>query len=246
METKQGLHACKDGRIMMQNVFTFWEGKMPAYISLCMRTWKVSPIILNYHNLGDWTDLSVDKLQGFTLPQIADCIRVHVLRDNGGYWLDTDTIMLSNLPTENICGYSNERTNTIGFLHTEPHSDMFEKWAKYQDHVIENKNKIVNVHKWDIFGNRFTDDYVKTHTDIKIHDVTFCWPETYMIDTSISRHEKYKKFYFNMNFKLSDIIPTRLLMLHNSWTPSWYKNAESQDVLSYNVTLSNILRELLS
>lgn len=227
------------------SIFTFWEGQMPDYIKLCMKTWDFDYTVLNYQNLHDYIDIPVDKLQSFTLPQIADVVRVHVLRDYGGYWLDTDTILIDKLPNANICGYKDKRTNTIGFLHTEPHSDMFTAWAEYQDYVIEHPDKVSDLHKWDIFGNRFTDDYVKLHEDIKIHDVTYCWPETYMVDADCSRHSKYTKFYFGWNFNLSDIMPTRMIMLHNSWTPTWYKNSEETDVLRYTCTLSNILREVL-
>ena len=72
-------------------VYTFWEGEMPDYIKLCMYTWHFPVTILNYDNLNNYTDLQItSQLERFTLPQIADCVRVHVLRDQGGYWLDAD------------------------------------------------------------------------------------------------------------------------------------------------------------
>lgn len=69
-------------------IFTFWEGKMPEYIRLCMRTWKFQYTVLNYDNLKEFTDFDIENTKRFTLPQIADAVRVHVLRDNGGYWLE--------------------------------------------------------------------------------------------------------------------------------------------------------------
>lgn len=228
----------------METVFTFWEGQMPDYIKLCMKTWNFDYILLTYDNLKDYIDIPLDKLQSFTLPQIADVIRVHVLRDYGGYWLDTDTIMLDELPKENICGYVKDRTNTIGFLHTDPHSDMFTEWAEYQDHVIENQESVPYMHNWNIFGNKFTDDYVKLHEEIKIHDITNCWPEVYKVNVRSSRAYKYKALYFTYNFKLKDFNKTNMLMLHNSWTPDWYKRLSEKDVLKQQCTLSNILREV--
>lgn len=228
----------------METVFTFWEGTMPDYIKLCMKTWEFDYTVLNYSNVRDYIDIPLDKLQTFTLPQIADVIRVHVLRDYGGYWLDTDTIMLGELPKENICGYVKDRTNTIGFLHTELHSDMFTEWVEYQDHVIENQDHIPYVHNWNIFGNKFTDDYVKLHEEIKIHDITNCWPEVYKVNVRSSRAYKYKALYFTYNLHLKDFNKTNMLMLHNSWTPDWYKRLSEKDVLKQQCTLSNILREV--
>ena len=229
-------------------IYTFWEGKMPAYIKLCMQTWKHDYTMLTYDNLNQYTDLPIDKLRKhFTLPQVADIVRVHVLRDNGGYWLDTDTIMITDeLPTENMMGFVEERTNTIGYLYTEAHSDMFEAWANYQDHIMKRAD-LGNISlTWDIVGNRFTDPYVMNYRNISICDVSNKWAETYMIDDLMSRYDKYRRLYFGTSYKLSDFKPTNMLMLHNSWTPQWYKDiATKEEVLSEACTLSNILREVI-
>ena len=217
---------------------------MPAYIKLCMYTWKVPCTVLNYDNLSYYTDLRVTpSLTRFSLPQIADVVRVHVLRDQGGYWLDADTIMVTGkLPDANMIGDPVERTNTIGYLRTDPHSDMYTEWAEYQDGVIRNANAS---HHWSVMGNDFTDAYVKSHPEITICSVANCWPETYMIKGDILRHEKYFKLYFEENYRLSDFKPTDMLMLHNSWTPDWYKNFSEHEVMAINCTLSNVLKDVL-
>lgn len=226
-------------------VYTFWEGYMPEYLKLCMKTWKFDYKVLNYSNVNQYTDLPIEKLHPFTLPQIADIVRVHVLRDNGGYWLDTDTIMLSDkLPTEDMMGYAGQRTNTIGYLHTKPHSKMFEEWAYYQDKVIDSADLETVSLSWDIVGNRFTDPYVLNHKEISICDVSNKWIETYMVNEDWSRYDKYRHFYFNTSYHLSDIKPTNMIMLHNSWTPDYYKTASKEAVLTDVCTLSNILKEV--
>ena len=219
-------------------IFTFWEGTMPAYIQLCMETWDVPHVVLNYSNLHFYTDLPVDdRLKRFSLAQIADVVRVHVLRDQGGYWLDADTILTTDkLPDGMITGDPIKKTNTIGFLHTEPCSEMFTEWAAYQDHVIADPNAS---HHWSVMGNRFTDPYLKTH-DVPIVTVWPYWPETAGQD--IKRYEKYISFYFYESHKID--MPD-MLMLHNSWTPQWYKNKTREQVLEHDSTLSNILREVL-
>ena len=227
----------------MNNVFTFWEGKIPGYIKLCLDTWKVPFTVLNYENLHNYTDLPIEPLQRFTLPQIADCVRVHVLRDQGGYWLDADTIMLSGkLPKVTILGDQETRINTIGMLCADYYPEMFKEWATYQDAVVRDPNCS---HHWSVMGNAFTDPYLKEHTEVDIGDIWNCWPETYMVLGTIDRWDKYSKFYFEESHKLSDLRQTDLLMLHNSWTPAWYKKLSAYAVLEYNFTLSNILKEVL-
>ena len=231
----------------MDKIFTFWEGQIPSYIKLCIDTWMFPYIILNYENLHHYTDLQITpELKRFTLPQIADCVRVHVLRDQGGYWLDADTIMVTDvLPTETMIGNPIMRTNTIGYLHADsPHTPMFDEWATYQDAVI--KDPYSTSQLWSIMGNSFTDVYVKKHTYISICDVEKCWPEVYMVEEDVPRYNKYKHFYFGMTYSLSDIKPTNMLMLHNSWTPDWYKKLSAEEILKDDKhTLSNILREVL-
>lgn len=224
-------------------IFTFWEGPMPAYIKLCMETWKLPYTLLNYDNLGQYTEFDINRAKRFTLPQIADCVRVHVLRDNGGYWLDADTIMISGkLPDTDMVGDPEQRTNSIGLLWSEPDSHMFTEWAKFQDEII---NGWDTSPYWATMGNAFTDDYVKRHTQVRIYPIADYWPEVYMVEGDIPRWQKYRRFYFEERYSLDDIRPTDLLMLHNSWTPEWYKTLPECKVLDANCTMSNILREVL-
>lgn len=234
------------GKDEMTKVFTFWEGPMPAYIRLCMQTWPFKFEILNFSNLHQYTDLQADdRLKRFSLPQIADCVRVHVLRDQGGYWLDADTIMVTDkLPVETIMGNSQTRANTIGYLYAhKAHMPMFDEWAAYQDKVLEDPHASLN---WDVMGNAFTDKYLKEHPEVTIAPIDPCWPEVYMVDENINRKDKYQKFYFDRRCNLTDLRPTDMIMLHNSWTPGWYKKLGTIEVLTNGCTLSNILVELIS
>lgn len=232
----------------MNTIYTFWEGKMPEYLKLCLDTWKFPFVILNYKNLPQYTDKIPEKIKQLSLPKIADYVRVHVLRDNGGYWLDTDTVMLSNnLPEECILGNNTTRENSVGYLNAkEPHDDFFETWAAFQDWKLD---KIPNMNKditnWNVMGNAFTDNYLKEHKEIVLGNREKTFPETYLISGNIPRPAKYQKFYFGTNFTLKDVKDkTEMLMLHNSWTPEWYKKLSKEQALNQKCTLSNILREL--
>ena len=224
-------------------VFTFWEGKMPGYIKLCMDTWKVPYTVLTYGNVLNYTDIDINRAKRFTLPQIADCVRAHVLRDQGGYWLDADTIMITGkLPDTDMVGDPEQRTNSIGLLWSEPRSQMFTEWARFQDEIISGNDTSTY---WALMGNAYTDEYVKRHEEVRIFPIKDYYPETYMVRDNIPRWQKYRRFYFEERHTLSDMRPTDLLMLHNSWTPEWYKNKLELEALDVNCTISNILREVL-
>ena len=198
-----------------------------------MSSWKFNFIELGFHNLNKYTNLNIKRLKQFPLQQISDVVRVHVLRDNGGTWLDADTIATGELPTETLLGNPKTRENTIGFLNA--HNEMFVEWAKFQDEILNGNETPTH---WSTFGNAFTDDYLKQHTEIKIGCVDECWPETKLAGTN--RMLKYQEFYFNRSYHLKP----RLLMLHNSWTPMWYKELSRREVLATDCTLSNILNEI--
>lgn len=229
-------------------IYTFWEGKMPSYIMLCLKTWDIQHIdytVVNYENLHKFTDLDVEKLKSnrrFALYHIADIVRAHILRDNGGIWLDADTILLSNhMPASNMLGIPQNRGGSIAFLQTEPHTDMYERWSTYQDAIIASLECDTT---WDMVGNAFVDDYTKQHSEITIEDINKYWPEIAMIPYNIPRKDKYQQFYFDRQYVLSCIEHDSMLMLHNSWTPEWYKQLSVNDVLSNNCTMSNILKEV--
>jgi hypothetical protein len=235
---------------MSNTIYTFWEGTMPEYLQLCMRTWKFPYVMLNYNNVQEYIGKLPEKLLQLTLPKIADYIRVHVLNKFGGYWLDTDTIMLNdNLPQCNIMGMPSNRSHTIGFLYTEPQSDMYKAWTKYQDDVVQKLPimKQGDTTPWNIMGNNFTDAYVAAHEEICIGDIKTYWPETYMVAGDAPRREKYIKFYFESNYRIDDLDNERpnMLMLHNSWTPKWYKQLNMDAVRTNKCTLSNIINARL-
>ena len=155
-------------------------------------------------------------------------------------------MLTEDLPEESILGNNETRINTTGYLRAESHSDFFETWALFQDWKL---NKLPNMKKdttsWNIMGNAFTNFYLKEHKEIKIGNLDQNWPENYMINSNAEHKIKYQKFYFNSNFNLKDIKnKTNMLMLHNSWTPDWYKKLSKVQVLNQKCTLSNILREL--
>ena len=232
---------------MVHKFIHFGKVKMPAYLKLCLDTWKFKFTILTYQNVEKFTDPIPAKLKQLSLPKVADYIRVHVLRDSGGYWLDTDTIMLTDiLPNESILGDNKTRGNTIGYLCNVSHSSFFHAWADYQEQILNKLSINTNKTTWDIMGNAFTNKYLKEHPEIVIGNLSTHWPETYMITGDIPRPQKYEKFYFQENYTLDDLPhETGMLMLHNSWTPVSYKSLNKQDVFAQKCTLSNILRALL-
>jgi hypothetical protein len=221
-------------------VYTFWEGQMPAYIKFCLETWQFPFTVLNYDNLNEHTDIDIESVQQYSLPQISDIVRAHVLRDNGGWWLDADTIMVTDkLMAENVIGTLETRHCDTGVCHGEKGDDFFVQWAEYQDKQIGKPST-----GWSMFVNDFTDKYIREHEEIQIYDVKRCCPE--LRYWSPWNHEvRYQKFYFEDERHLADFPDVEMFVLHNSWTPQMFKWGRSEmDIFYGRCTMSNLLREV--
>ncbi len=248
-------------------IFTFWEpkDKIPAYLQLCMKTWEkyiddAEIIILDYSNLSEYVDMSeyLDELTDgrFSLPQIADAVRIAVLNQHGGLWLDCDTIVLSKKFENRIMsdketvliGNPERRKVSIGVIKSVSNSKMLIDWVDYQKYVIKNFNR-TQENFWSYLGNSFTDPYLESHfSDVEIKPIGSFWPELYvrgLSDEANSHPEKYREFYFEKSFNLCDLKETEMLMLHNSWTPPRFKEMTEEEFLKQDCTISNILCEAL-
>lgn len=224
-----------------------------------METWKKldnEVIELDFATINDFTDTFInnEELKRFSLPQMSDYVRIHVLRDQGGYWLDADTIIFDGeLPTTEkdvmLVGNPEKKTVSIGMLKTKPHSQMFDTWAKNQDREFRSgknyDNSFPNIWRWNLFGNSFLDKYVNAGNDFEIVPIDKYYPELQQVTGDEHHMYKYQRFYFDRSYNYDDIEPISLLMLHNSWTPQFYKDLSVRAVLSNHCTMSNMLREAL-
>ncbi len=94
-----------DSAATTPRIFTFWEPRsnMPAYIRLCLDTWKkhlagYEVVMLDYANLHEYLppkDIESILSKSMTLAKQSDCIRAALLARHGGIWLDADTIITS-------------------------------------------------------------------------------------------------------------------------------------------------------
>ncbi|MDR1477253.1 MAG: capsular polysaccharide synthesis protein [Rickettsiales bacterium] len=90
---------------MKKTIFTFWEpaDAMPAYIRLCIETWRrhlpeYEIVVLDYSNIYKYIpkDLYDDVLwTDFSIAKQSDALTAALLERHGGIWLDADTVITS-------------------------------------------------------------------------------------------------------------------------------------------------------
>ncbi len=95
---------------------------------------------------------------------------------------------------------------------------------------------------WGYLGNACIDTYVKVFKDeIKIINRNEVMPE---LSIGINSPNTYVNYYFLQNKHLKDI-EINMMLLHNSWTPDFYKKLSLEELLQIDCTMSNVLCEVL-
>lgn len=245
-------------------VYTFWEPResIPYYLRLCMETWKkflpnATIVLLDYKNIGELLDvrelgLNLFGDRRFSPMHISDALRVALLAKRGGVWLDIDTIILSSDAEKYFFPDEKHRTIFFGdtngagcytaFINTPPAAFCMTLWREFNSEKLWNLNASTAV-EWDFFSNAFINDYIQHFPDeIKILDNRSVMPE--IPSGVVSTAEAYVKYYFLENFHLADV-ESKLLLLHNSWTPPFFKRLPPNDLFRLDCTLINILAEAL-
>lgn len=99
-------------------LWVYWEGNMPPYIKLCIESIKKCDkyfelTLLNEKNVFDYLPNLRKDIDELLVAQKADYIRVSVLYEYGGLWLDADTLVLTDLKP--IFDKLNEKVDYVGF-----------------------------------------------------------------------------------------------------------------------------------
>ncbi len=149
------------------NVFIFWVGddyKVIKFLRALIyhhsdggKNYKVH--LLNYENLNNYVDKIPDYFWKLSLPHQADWIRVEVICKWGGLWLDSDTIVLSDLSDVFNTIKSNEgilvkdtayKRNSLinGVFGSKPQTRLMLEWRSRINSILENKTNI----KWNEIG----------------------------------------------------------------------------------------------
>lgn len=109
----------------MIDVWTYWAGPMPDWISTCLRSMircckRTQINVLTPDNLPSWIELPRRWLD--LPPGVGtDCLRSALLAQRGGFWIDADTIMIRD-PIE-VLMHGRDRF-------------LYSKWPASPDRVI--------------------------------------------------------------------------------------------------------------
>lgn len=88
--------------LIPKKIWVFWEGTMPKIVDDCLSTMKKMHqeydfVIINNNNLSNYCDIYFEELGVITPQQKSDLIRLNLLYNYGGYWLDASIILYEKL-----------------------------------------------------------------------------------------------------------------------------------------------------
>ena len=251
-------------------IFTFWHDRnsIPGYLKLCMKTHRKfiknhELVFLDYSNLKDYTDIQsqpywqklLDGKFGAGLAAIVDVIRIHILAEHGGMWMDLDTIITSDDFEKNYLDFqtdkdvscfstSTDAVPTFGCIISKKPSEFINYAKKEQIRRIEHPTD--ECHRWFYFANGVFEPYFMKHKD---EFNIFNSRKMYLEYQNLKQWGcgPYRKFWFEQNVQSEEIMKNQIppvVFLHNSWTPDEIKKMDENTFLSRKSTMSNLLEHL--
>jgi hypothetical protein len=254
---------------------------MPAYLSLCLKTWKkyvpvnYKIIILDYSNLSDYLDKKLINqilCKYMTLPIQADAIRVAILHKYGGFWMDTDILIINSKFINMFYGsdlimFGDSKAQFkqhIGFIYASSNSTILKAWLNiiiYRVKIFKRNltlkrlfpNKYFNnLYKqskhWSYLGNGILDKLVNNSSEKEFkrieRDDVYALPD--QIFDKKDSYTQYINFYFSSVKTIPKLKRCKgVLYLHNSWTPRKYKKMSEKQFLRQDIVLAHLISKAL-
>ncbi len=140
-------------------IWIYWDNELPELIQKCIKnTQKLNPsyqlIILNNANIHQYSKIDFSEYNQLTPQLQSDLLRLNLLYNNGGIWLDASVVLYQDLDwIEDLChrnqtssfGYYRYSNTTIKefpvieswLLATEKKNIFFKLWFEELDYAIK-------------------------------------------------------------------------------------------------------------
>ncbi len=165
----------------MNNVYLYWVGNEYKLIKILRNMIYMHSTngkgynvhLINHDNVKEYIPDIPDYFYKLQPAHQADFLRVYILCDKGGIWLDSDTLVVDKLDElfDNIDkknGFFIKQENSIsnGIFGTKPNTELMKQWKK---EMLDILNKGINIHWTEIGSNLLTNfknnspDYFKNY-----------------------------------------------------------------------------------
>lgn len=229
-----------------------------------MKTWRRAGgdvVLLDYSSVRKYAAVAVDdKLTRLPLPQQADYIRICILNQNAGIWMDTDTLVLGppkhalGLLEENevvLAGKPQIPTAFLNFVASSRPGTSFMGTLQEEMEALVRTPQLPEDLPWDYVGGPYY-RRVKAGVDEGSKVAIFDAVEHRFFQEAVHGkglgRKNYLNFWFRneLDFHPQLVADASVVLLHNSWTPKRYKAlVANKDVWIRGEMLSAYLRYAL-
>jgi hypothetical protein len=239
------------------NVFLYWVGNdyklikiLRDIIYLHSKKGKNYTVhLLNKDNIKKYITNIPDYFNDLLPAHQADFIRVNVICDYGGIWLDSDTLVMDNLNSlfdiiKNKDGFfilENNTTLSNGVFGSKPNTPLMLEWKTKILNILNTKKQNIN---WTEIGNSLLENIKHNHSDYYNNYKIFNGLDNmYPVDWNNCVEEFITKSYDNYKTIEKDFQP--LIVLVNSV----YKELETKtedEILNNNIPLKFFINKSFS
>lgn len=164
-----------------RNIFLYWVGKEYKLISVLRnliylhsnngKGYKVH--LINQKNINEYVKVIPDYFYTLNYAHQADYVRVHVVYDYGGIWLDSDSLVMNSLDSlfdivENQNGFFIKENNDVlwnGIFGSKKNTPLLLEWKNRMKHVLDAKKSSID---WTQIGNAMLQDI--KHSNPRLYD----------------------------------------------------------------------------
>ncbi len=163
-------------------IYTYWHDKcLPPFVKKCVNSWKrhnpsYKIVVLNKYNVSKYIPFDIYKLKfADTQQRISDFIRLYLISEYGGFWLDS-TIYL-NKSLDWVHSYQvNENSEFIGFkingcgdFTGELKKPIIESWfltaIPKSNYMLDWKEAFYSINNYDTIDDYIS--FIESKTDLK-------------------------------------------------------------------------------
>lgn len=224
---------------MKPNLYYYWEGPQPDWIWLCLQTIKkhcsdnFKLHILNEKNTPVFTSLPPEYYQIKKPAHKTDFLKAKLVYENGGFWIDADTIVLSDFSDWTSYFARNDFIGTPGFFGGPKKSPTIGEWLAEQTKIIQDHQEF---HFAELINPLITKkdyDPFKVLTKEQYIPIWYTAPDI-------------NKFW-DTTLEPSDILTeqSKVVVLFNNCFPDNFKQMSKCEILKSDMLISKLFNKAL-
>jgi hypothetical protein len=242
--------------VEVRNVYMYWVGKEYKLISILRKLIYLhstngkgyNVILIDNSNVTKYVNNIPSYFHNLCPAHQADFVRVNVICDYGGIWLDSDTIVLDTLDSlfdyiDKYNGFFIKENNKFlcnGVFGSKANTSLMIKWKSQMMHVLESKSGKIG---WTDIGSNILKQLLYTRSDLyKNYFIFNGLDNLYPIFYRECVHEFITKPYENYKTIVREYQP--LIVLVNSVYKA-LENKTEQEILKGNMPLNYFINKSL-